>query len=91
LGLSYKPWKKQLKTSTRAKEEFYDLVEDPLEQQNLILTNPAIPEIQNMRSILDDHLEQINDPIRFGTYPTQPQASIDNAKKFPHLNHNRKK
>jgi arylsulfatase A-like enzyme len=84
-GSSYKSWKKQLKNSTRAKEEFYDLTADPLEQQNLILTHPAIPEIQHMRSILDDHLEQINDLIRFGTYPAQFHASIDNARKFPHL------
>jgi arylsulfatase A-like enzyme len=50
--------------SKRVLEEFYDLEDDPGEMHNKAGDSDFLPIVNQMRSVLDDHLESTNDPFR---------------------------
>ncbi len=82
---SFNAWAKIVMKETKPREELYDLENDPLEQNNLALTNPSHPMLARMRQVLGKRLAETEDYILDGPYPAPANASVDNADAFPHL------
>ncbi len=84
-GKSYKQWVKHGNNTTREEVEFYDLRDDPLEENNLAKSQPEHPELKRFKGELEKYLENTNDPIRNGVYPAPKIARINNAADFEHI------
>lgn len=57
----------------RPEEEFYDLTEDPHEQQNRAGEPATAADEERLRGMLDAWLETTDDPIREGPWPPTPE------------------
>ncbi|MBD3353543.1 MAG: sulfatase-like hydrolase/transferase [Candidatus Lokiarchaeota archaeon] len=88
-NVSWKEWKNKGNNTTRDPVEFYDLKEDPLEENNLIkdgiVPNEYIDKFNELKDKLNDFLHKTEDKILKGTYPLPPGAKIDNAVDFDHI------
>ncbi len=82
---SFNAWAKNVPNSPKHREELYDLKTDPLEWNNLAITNPSHPMLACLRGVLDKRLAETGDAILKGPYPAPTNASVDNAEAFLHL------
>jgi arylsulfatase A-like enzyme len=51
-------------SSKRCIEELYDLESDPAEMKNIVQDPSYFPVLEEMRAVLDTHLQETNDPFR---------------------------
>jgi N-sulfoglucosamine sulfohydrolase len=62
-----------------AKEELYDLVFDPGEQNNLCANRNSGATLREMRGRLDHWMTATNDPLLHGPVPAPPGAKVNPA------------
>ncbi|MHA1372029.1 MAG: sulfatase/phosphatase domain-containing protein [Promethearchaeota archaeon] len=82
---SWQEWVVHGRNTHRLAEEFYDLIEDPLEEHNFVNELSDHPELRELKKTLHKFLSETGDLILDGPYPVPDGARIDNAKDFDHI------